>query len=423
MGHRQEAQSALPGLVAELGQEALRVQGEGPAHGLQHVADAFQLRLRVHGVRQRDGIAAQLRRLPALGGQQDTHAVGLLQHIGIPPHVLQALRHRQAVHRAPVALHQRLIHRQRRRGGRTVRHRPERQLRGVQRVQPERPVFIHRAHHQMLLGQIAGGIHLAADALLRQGAGADRFIHRVQRGLPRQHAHQQRRAGEGVQVARRVLKQSRVGKVESVAAAVQGGIAHSVRVKVQQAQPAAGKGRLIALLPHHGHLPGGHVQQRRAALGVVRRQEKLHRHLSAGCVKGRDVQHPQLLTHGHRGGLSIRHGLPVQHVTAEEVVAASVIGEEAVHVLGLHRADLSQVGGQQLPCVGVPVAQGEAPVGEGLLLHVPHALQRHLLTDGVIGGVHQLYGGTQVLIVLPAHSHRAVPGGADGGQRGGMGAL
>ena len=88
VSHQQEAQPALTGAVAELRQKALRIQGKVAVHRRQHGADAVQLCFRVHGVRQGDGIAAQRRCLPALGGQQYPHAVSLLQHIRLLPRLL-----------------------------------------------------------------------------------------------------------------------------------------------------------------------------------------------------------------------------------------------------------------------------------------------------------------------------------------------
>ena len=88
VSHQQEAQPTLTGTVAELGQKALWIQGKAAIHCRQHGTNAVQLCIGVHGVRQGDRIAAQLCRLPALGGQQYPHAVSLFQHIRLLPRFL-----------------------------------------------------------------------------------------------------------------------------------------------------------------------------------------------------------------------------------------------------------------------------------------------------------------------------------------------
>ena len=110
-------------------------------------------------------------------------------------------------------------------------------------------------------------------------------------------------------------------------------------------------------------------------------------------------------------------------MVAEEIVFAAVIGEKVIHVLGVHRAGLHQRGGEEFPGVGVPAAQGQAAIGKGLLLQVPHALQGDLLADGVLGHIHQLDGGAFVFIVGPAYCYVSAAGGPDGGEGRGLGAL
>ena len=386
--HQQEAQAALAHAVAELGEEALRVQGEGAAHAVQHGGDARQLRIRAHAVRQGDILVAQRRRLAALGGQEDADAVGVLQRVGQAARLLQAVGHVCAVYGAPVGLRQRAVHRQGRGDGRGIGHRCEGQLRGIHGVEPEGAVLIHRAHQQLRLRQIAAGVHLPGDAHIRQAARRDMCACGVQRGAPRCHAHEVGGAGEGVQVAGGVREQGRIGEEERIAAAGQGGIAHFVVVKGQQGHGIARQRRLIALGAQHGQLPGGHVQQSGAALAAVGRQEELHRHAPGSRVKGGDIQYPQVAGQGHSLRLPAVHLLAEKHTVPQEVICAAVKGEIAVHVLGRRPcARLRQTAAEKLPDDVFPVAQGEA-VGQRLLLQIPHAVQHRLLPHGVgIGGL------------------------------------
>ena len=158
----------------------------------------------------------------------------------------------------------------------------------------------------MFLRQIAGGIHLTADVQPQQVTDGDLRAGAVKVGAVLRDAHQVGRAGDGVEVADRAGEEIGCGEIELITAAVQGVVAHSVRVKVQQAQAAVGIGDLKAVLLQHGQLPGGHVYDGRAALGVIGGQERLYRQLSAGRVEGGHLQDTQVGGQRQTGGLSAR---------------------------------------------------------------------------------------------------------------------
>ena len=348
--------------------------------------------------------------------------IRFLQRVRIPTGLLQVFSHGRAELPDRAGLGQRLVHPER--GGDRNGRSPllEGEPRRIHREQPERALLIHGADQQVLLGQVAGGVHLALDAETAQRTGRNLPVCGVQDGAPRGNAHQVGRAGNGVQVARLARKEAGVRK-ETGLAAIGDGIAHLIVVIGQKAHVLAPERSPVAHPLEQGELARLQVADRRAALRAVGRQEKLHHHRAASGVEGGQLQQPEVNGQRHLSTLRANNALPAKHPVSQEVVRAAVEGEEAVHVLGLPLAEFLQRGAQELPRIRVPLAQGQPAIREGLLPEIPHAVQRDLPANGVLVDVRHQHGGAFLFIVRPNHRHLRAGERKQAAQRAGPDAL
>ena len=188
----------------------------------------------------------------------------------------------------------------------------------------ERAVTVHRPGEQRRVREIAGEIHLAGDAGVRQRADSKFVAQRVYACAAVRDADKVRRAGNCVQIGAVSPENVRGGVYEAAAGLVQRGIAHCVGVKFQQAQ-AAGEGRLISGGAQHGELTGRSVEDCGAAFAAVGREEELNGHPAALCIESGDVQYPQIGRQRNAAPLAACDVLAAEDTVAQIVVGARIV--------------------------------------------------------------------------------------------------
>ena len=277
------------------------------------------------------------------------------------------------------------------------------ELCGVDGVEMERAVTVHRPGEQRRVREIAGEIHLAGDAAVRQRADSKPVAQRVYACAAVRDADKVRRAGNCVQIGAVSPENVRGGVHEAAAGLIERGIAHRIGVELQQAQAVAREGRLISGGLQHGKLSGRGVEDRGAAFAAVGREEELNGHPAALRVEGGNVKYPQIGRQRDAAPLAACDVLTAEDTVAQIVVGARVVGEEAVHVVGHCAADVGQRGAEEAPCAVVAGIERESAVGEGLRLDAPDAVQRDLAAYCVGVDVNELHGRALGLVVRRAY--------------------